>query len=102
MEHLEHVRIDVTGSGEVAIGVIESDPVIHRQKLSSFSTCPQLKTAIVLKTFDSTNFVKISRDSDEMIFLCDGQRYVLQTDTEKKQWLVSYLRFGDVEIELRK
>lgn len=102
MDHLEHVTLDVTGSGEVAIGAIESDPVVQSRRLSSFSTCPDLKTAVIVKTYDSSYQVKISRDSDLLIVFCDDQRYVMEVDQKKKPWLVFNLRFGDLQIELGK
>lgn len=100
MDHLEHVTLGVTGSGEVAIGAIESDPVVQSRRLSSFSTCPDLKTAVIVKTYDSSYQVKISRDSDLLIVFCDDQRYVMEVDQKKKPWLVFNLRFGDLQIEL--
>ncbi|XP_061177370.1 uncharacterized protein LOC133186110 [Saccostrea echinata] len=100
MEHLEHVQLEITGSGEVAIGVVESDPMIQKQQLSSFSTYSEFKTAIVVKTFESSSLVKLFRNSDELVICFDKQRYVLYIERGQKMWLVFYLRFGDVKIEL--
>ncbi|XP_062566652.1 uncharacterized protein LOC134228967 isoform X2 [Saccostrea cucullata] len=100
MNHLEHAHLEIMGSGEVAVGVLESDPMIQRQRLSSFSACPEFKTAIVVKTFESSSLVKMVRDVDELVIYCDKQRYVLYIEQGKRVWLVFCLRFGDVKIEL--
>lgn len=101
MDHLEHLILEVTGSGEVAIGAIGSDPKNHEKSLSSFSTYPELKTAIIVKCHESLTQVKVTRDADQLIIFCDDKRYVMSIEPEQKPWMVFYLRFGDVRMELR-
>ncbi|KAK3092297.1 hypothetical protein FSP39_000962 [Pinctada imbricata] len=104
LSKLELISLRMTGSGSVAIGITQSDPNRLYRNIGKMFQENQLTIGINVKLLDSSRDVSMriggDIDDNKVFLVSEKERYTVTKKPGQTTWLVVYLRFGDVRVEL--
>ena len=100
------MSVRMTGSGNVAIGIVQSDPDYMNGDLGKLLNGRELKIGIDVKLFKALRDICLSlgggSEHDRVFLTSEIEKYSISIDPNKYTWLVVYIQYGDVTVEIGK